>query len=60
LGSIYLKYEGVRQLIEQVINSVFQDDGNSPWLRFAKGVSNGLFKNQNVLLGMVEAMVKKA
>ncbi|KAF9230139.1 hypothetical protein BU15DRAFT_83998 [Melanogaster broomeanus] len=53
LGSIYLKYEGVRQLIEQ-------DDGNSPWLRFAKGVSDGLYKNQNVLLGMVEAMVKKA
>ncbi|KIJ10565.1 hypothetical protein PAXINDRAFT_85879 [Paxillus involutus ATCC 200175] len=56
LGSIYLKYEGVRQLIEEVS---FTNEAVCT-LRFAKGVSNGLYKKQDVLLGMVEAMVKKA
>ncbi|KIM68191.1 hypothetical protein SCLCIDRAFT_1009705 [Scleroderma citrinum Foug A] len=53
LGSIYLKYHGVRQLIEE-------NTGQSPWLRFAQGVVDGVYKEQHVLLGMVEAMVKKA
>ncbi|KAH7929600.1 hypothetical protein BV22DRAFT_1029216 [Leucogyrophana mollusca] len=52
LGEIYLKYKGVRKLIEE-------DDGNSPWLRFAKGAADGLYKSSEVVLGMVEAMVKK-
>jgi len=38
---------------------VLQDDGNSLWLKFAQGVVNGVFAKQDVLLGMVEALVKK-
>ncbi|KAK7691172.1 hypothetical protein QCA50_006275 [Cerrena zonata] len=53
LGTIYLKYRGVRELMEK-------DDGNSPWLRFAQGAVTGLYKSQSVLLGMVEATVKKS
>ncbi|KIK92234.1 hypothetical protein PAXRUDRAFT_147779, partial [Paxillus rubicundulus Ve08.2h10] len=69
LDSIYLKYKGVRQLIEEVsftnevvctVNSCFEDNGTSPWLCFAKGMSNRLYKEQDMLLGMVEVMVKKA
>ncbi|KAH7910134.1 hypothetical protein BJ138DRAFT_1114345 [Hygrophoropsis aurantiaca] len=53
LGTIYLKYKGVRKLIED-------NDGQTPWLRFAKGAAAGVYKSQSVLLGMVEAMVKKS
>ncbi|KII84102.1 hypothetical protein PLICRDRAFT_63770, partial [Plicaturopsis crispa FD-325 SS-3] len=53
LGRIYLKYEGVWKLIEE-------DDGRTPWLRFAKGAADGVYKSQEVVLGMVEAMVAKA
>ncbi|KAI0054490.1 hypothetical protein BV25DRAFT_1922630 [Artomyces pyxidatus] len=53
LGGIYLKYEGVRELVEA-------DDGQSPWLRFAKGAAEGLYKSQQVVLGMIEALVKKS
>ncbi|KAH7924394.1 hypothetical protein BV22DRAFT_1195934 [Leucogyrophana mollusca] len=53
LSSIYLKYEGVRKLVEE-------DDDDTPWLRFAKGVADGLYKSQEVALGMVEAIVKKS
>ncbi|KII82891.1 hypothetical protein PLICRDRAFT_120117, partial [Plicaturopsis crispa FD-325 SS-3] len=52
LGRIYLKHEGVRKLIEE-------DDGRTPWLRFAKGAADGVYKSQGVVLGMVEAMVTK-
>ncbi|KAF8803503.1 hypothetical protein BYT27DRAFT_7259964 [Phlegmacium glaucopus] len=52
LGTIYLKYKGVRELVEK-------DDGCSPWLKFAQGVLDGLYKS-DTLLGMVEAFVIKA
>ncbi|KAH7918146.1 hypothetical protein BV22DRAFT_1108436 [Leucogyrophana mollusca] len=52
LGEIYLKYKGVCQLMEE-------DDGNSPWLCFAKGAADRLYRSQGVVLGMIEAMVKK-
>ncbi len=35
-----------------------QDDGRSPWLKFAQGVLDGLYKS-DTLLGMVEALVIK-
>ncbi|KAH7917013.1 hypothetical protein BV22DRAFT_1027102 [Leucogyrophana mollusca] len=53
LGKIYLQYKGVRQLIEE-------DDGSTPWLRFAKGTAEGLYKSSDVLIGMVHAIMKKA
>ncbi|KAI0067574.1 hypothetical protein BV25DRAFT_1876116 [Artomyces pyxidatus] len=53
LGDIYLKYKGVRELMES-------DDGRSPWLRFAKGAAEGLFESQEVVLGLVKAIVEKA
>ncbi|KIM49927.1 hypothetical protein M413DRAFT_60265 [Hebeloma cylindrosporum] len=52
LGEIYLKYKGVRELVEK-------DDGRSPWLKFAQRVINGDFKSET-LLGMVEALVIKS
>ncbi|KAI0060330.1 hypothetical protein BV25DRAFT_977826 [Artomyces pyxidatus] len=52
LGDIYLKYKGVRELIEA-------NDGQSPWLRFAKGAAGGVYKSQQVVLGMIEALVQK-
>lgn len=36
-----------------------QDDGHSPWLKFAKGVISGAYRGQETFLGMVEAIVKK-
>lgn len=71
LGTIYLKYKGVRELVEKVCNSdcfsdliltssaFGQDDGRSPWLKFAQGVLDGLYKS-DTLLGMVEAYVIKS
>ena len=71
LGTIYLKYKGVRELVEKVCNSdcfsdliltssaFGQDDGPSPWLKFAQGVLDGLYKS-DTLLGMVEAYVIKS
>ncbi|KAF8156928.1 hypothetical protein B0H34DRAFT_657929 [Crassisporium funariophilum] len=52
LGEIYLKYKGVRQLVEK-------DDGRSPWLKFAQGVVDGVYQSET-LLGMVEALYVKA
>ncbi|KAF5332101.1 hypothetical protein D9611_008005 [Ephemerocybe angulata] len=52
LGEIYLKYTGVRELMEK-------DDGKSPWLKFAVGVVEGKY-DSDVLLGMVEAFIAKA
>ncbi|KAH7918497.1 hypothetical protein BV22DRAFT_1134542 [Leucogyrophana mollusca] len=46
-------YKGVRQLLEE-------DDSNSLWLRFAKGVADGLYRSQGVVLGMIEAMYTEA
>lgn len=48
LGAIYIKYHGLRDLMEQ----------DSPWLEFARGVVDGRFKS-DVMLGMVKAMVVK-
>ncbi|TFY76153.1 hypothetical protein EWM64_g7859 [Hericium alpestre] len=52
LGDLYLKHKGVRELIET-------DDGQTPWLRFAKGAVSGQFKSQETALAMIEAMVIK-
>ncbi|KAF6742271.1 hypothetical protein DFP72DRAFT_1022703 [Ephemerocybe angulata] len=52
LGEIYLKYHGVRELLEK-------DDGRSPWLRFAIGATSGEYQCET-LLGMVEAFVVKS
>ncbi|KDR66292.1 hypothetical protein GALMADRAFT_283972, partial [Galerina marginata CBS 339.88] len=52
LGEIYLKYKGVKELLEL-------DDGRSPWLKFAQGVADGMYKTQETLLGMVSGMVKR-
>jgi len=38
---------------------MLQNDGNSPWLKFARGVVDGVYAKQDVLLGMVEALVIK-
>ena len=40
-------------------SAVGQDDGHSPWLKFSRGVLDGLYKS-DTLLGMVEAFVIKA
>jgi len=57
LGEIYLKYHGVRELLEKVrcspgdvrngleLITTMQDDGQSPWLKFAKGVIAGEYKS---------------
>jgi hypothetical protein len=31
----------------------------SPWLKFARGVVDGIYAKQEILLGMVEVLVKK-
>ncbi|KAH9916012.1 uncharacterized protein B0H18DRAFT_848561, partial [Fomitopsis serialis] len=52
LGELYLKYKGLRQLVET-------DDGRSPSLRFSQGVVAGHYRDYDVLLGCVEAIVTK-
>ncbi|KAH9935430.1 uncharacterized protein B0H18DRAFT_1082220 [Fomitopsis serialis] len=52
LGELYLKYKGLRQLVET-------DDGRLPWLRFSQGVVAGHYRDYDVLLGCVEAIVTK-
>ncbi|KAJ6570704.1 hypothetical protein B0H10DRAFT_1964583 [Mycena sp. CBHHK59/15] len=52
LGTLYLRYHGVRDLIEL-------DDGRSPWLKFAQGCVNGTYSS-DTLTGMVKAMVLKS
>ncbi|KAI0030097.1 hypothetical protein K488DRAFT_79810 [Vararia minispora EC-137] len=54
LGKIYLQYEGLRELVEG--NGIL----DSPWLRFAKGAAAGAYKSQEVVLGLVEALMEKA
>ncbi|KAJ6554369.1 hypothetical protein B0H19DRAFT_1071772 [Mycena capillaripes] len=51
LGTLYLRYHGVRDLIEL-------DDGRSPWLKFALGCVDGSYSS-DTLTGMVKAMVLK-
>ncbi|KAH9933100.1 hypothetical protein B0H21DRAFT_835847 [Amylocystis lapponica] len=52
LGQIYMKYRGVRKLIEE-------DLGQSPWLKFGMGVVEGRYTQNTVLLGAIKAMVEK-
>ncbi|KAH9945584.1 hypothetical protein B0H21DRAFT_709290 [Amylocystis lapponica] len=52
LGEIYMKYRGVRKLIDE-------DQGKSPWLKFGKGVVEGHYDGNTVLLGAIKAMVEK-
>ncbi|KIM80990.1 hypothetical protein PILCRDRAFT_72442, partial [Piloderma croceum F 1598] len=52
VGDIYFKVKGIRDLVEM-------NDGNSPWLKFARGVVDGVYAKKDVLLGMVEALVIK-
>ncbi|KAJ6521817.1 hypothetical protein DFH09DRAFT_1424506 [Mycena vulgaris] len=52
LGTLYLRYHGVRDLIEL-------DDGRSPWLKFAQGCADGTYSS-DTLTGMVKAMVLKS
>ncbi|KAJ7778679.1 hypothetical protein DFH07DRAFT_950687 [Mycena maculata] len=51
LAKIYLKYHGVRQLVEQ-------DDGRSPYLKFAQGCADGTYES-DTLTGMVKALALK-
>ncbi|KAJ6524888.1 hypothetical protein DFH09DRAFT_1372073 [Mycena vulgaris] len=51
LGALYLKYVGLRELIEL-------DDGRSPYLKFAQGCADGSFQS-DTLTGMIEALVLK-
>ncbi|KAJ7780986.1 hypothetical protein B0H16DRAFT_1496749 [Mycena metata] len=52
LGTLYLRYQGVRELIEL-------EDGRSPWLKFAQGCVDGTYTS-DTLTGMVKAMVLKS
>ncbi|KAJ6504529.1 hypothetical protein DFH09DRAFT_943717 [Mycena vulgaris] len=52
LGTLYLRYQGVRDLIEL-------DDGRSPWLKFAQGCVDGSYSS-DTLTGMVKALVLKS
>lgn len=52
LGDLYLRHRGLRALVQA-------DDSRSPWLRFAQGVISGDYDSQGVVLGMVEALVKR-
>ncbi|KAI0026479.1 hypothetical protein K488DRAFT_92498 [Vararia minispora EC-137] len=54
LGQIYLRYTGLHELVEG------DGAGDSLWLRFAKGAAAGAYKSQEVVLGLVEALVEKA
>ncbi|KAJ7736423.1 hypothetical protein B0H16DRAFT_1730764 [Mycena metata] len=51
LGKLYLKHQGLRQLVES-------DDGRSPWLKFAMGCTDGTYTS-DTLAGMVKAFVIK-
>ncbi|EJD35365.1 hypothetical protein AURDEDRAFT_21815, partial [Auricularia subglabra TFB-10046 SS5] len=51
---IYMKYAGVRDLVESNIKSV-----GSMLLGFAKGVAAGTYKNQEVLLGSIQVLMQK-
>ena len=74
VSDIYLKVKGICELVEQVAHFPFhilnfelgayyslhlQDNGSSPWLNFAKGVADGLYARQDVILGMIQVLVKK-
>lgn len=37
-----------------------QNNGRSPWLKFATGVVSGKYKNIDVMLGAIKAMMVKA
>src|ERR1700732_1699006 len=49
----------ITNLFCNFLTFAMQDDGHSPWLHFAQGVTSGLYKGQDVFLGMVEGMLKK-
>ncbi|KAJ6609212.1 hypothetical protein B0H10DRAFT_2226075 [Mycena sp. CBHHK59/15] len=52
LGTLYLWYHGVRDLIEL-------EDGRSPWLKFAQGCVDGTYSS-DTLTRMVKVMVLKS
>ncbi|KAI0695988.1 hypothetical protein BC835DRAFT_1414529 [Cytidiella melzeri] len=52
VGHLYIKYHGLQKLLDE-------DGGGSPWLKFAKGVVDGLYVSNEVVLGMVQALVIK-
>lgn len=66
LGDIYIKYHGLRRLMETVriysyesrCRKVLTFLQESPWLEFAKGAAEGQYQSET-LLGMVQAMVIK-
>lgn len=53
LGKLYLKYKGLRALVDE-------GDGHSTWLKFAQGAATGVYEKSGIVLGMVEALVKKS
>lgn len=53
LGKLYLQHKGLRRLVEE-------EDGQSPWLKFARGAVDGVYEKCGIVLGMVEALVKKS
>ncbi|KAK7012417.1 hypothetical protein R3P38DRAFT_3324101 [Favolaschia claudopus] len=55
LSRIYLQYHGVRELVERFRS---QEDGRSPFLKFAVGCPDGSYKSET-FTGMVKAIVLK-
>lgn len=45
-------------IMTYIILTSEQNDGQSPWLKFAKGVVNSTYKS-DILRGMIEALVAK-
>ncbi|KAH9849428.1 hypothetical protein C2E23DRAFT_737305, partial [Lenzites betulinus] len=55
LGELYLKYLGLRELLEESPRK----DGLTPWRKFGIGVAAGKYKDSRVMLGAIEAMQMK-
>ncbi|KAI0026653.1 hypothetical protein K488DRAFT_34225, partial [Vararia minispora EC-137] len=53
LGKLYMRYNGLKSLVEL-------DDGQSPFLRFAKAAAEGSYRDCEVLVGLIEALTIKS
>ena len=53
------RYDHILVVLRDLELMAGQDDGHSPWLKFAQDVLDGLYKSET-LLGMVEALLIKA
>lgn len=53
IGEQYAKVKGVKDILDSA------DDKKSPYLQFVQGALQGKYEDHQVLLGLIDAMVRK-